>query len=82
MAYIFKSIAATQFLSNMLFIYFFVNCNIFKFHNCVLLVQVEGGTCAHAQKLVSAVSILLGWGIEQYMVLQVWGSVGSNLVCT
>ena len=34
MAYIFKSIAATQFLSNMLFIYFFVNCNIFKFHNC------------------------------------------------
>ena len=34
MAYIFKSIAATQFLSNMLFMYFFVNCNIFKFHNC------------------------------------------------
>ena len=34
MAYIFKSIAATPFLSNMLFIYFFVNCNIFKFHTC------------------------------------------------
>ena len=34
MAYILKSIAATQFLSNMLFIYFFVNCNIFKFHIC------------------------------------------------
>ena len=34
MAYIFKSIAATQFLSNMLFMYFFVNCNVFKFHNC------------------------------------------------
>ena len=34
MAYIFKSIAATQFLSNMLFIYFFVNCDIFKFHTC------------------------------------------------
>ena len=34
MAYIFKSIAATQFLSNMLFIYFFVNFNMFKFHNC------------------------------------------------
>ena len=30
---IFKSIAATQFLSNM-FIYFFVNGNIFKFHTC------------------------------------------------
>ena len=29
MAYIFKSIAATQFLSNMLCIYLFVNCNIF-----------------------------------------------------
>ena len=34
MTYIFKSIAATQFFSNLLFIYFFVNCNIFKFHNC------------------------------------------------
>ena len=34
MAYIFKSIAATRFLSNMLFIYFFVNCNIFNFHTC------------------------------------------------
>ena len=34
MAYIFKSIAATQFLWYMLFIYFFVNCNIFKFHKC------------------------------------------------
>ena len=34
MAYIFKSIVATQFLSNMLFIYFSVKCNIFKFHNC------------------------------------------------
>ena len=34
MAYFFKSIAATQFLLNMLFIYFFVKCNIFKFHNC------------------------------------------------
>ena len=34
MAYIFKSIAATQFLWNMLFIYFFVNCDIFKFHTC------------------------------------------------
>ena len=49
---------------------------------CVLLVQVERGTCAHAQKLVSAVSILLSCGVEQYMALQVWGSVGSTLVCT
>ena len=41
MAYIFKSIAATQFLSNMLFIYFFVNCNIFKFSQLLLNVQVS-----------------------------------------
>ena len=34
MAYIFKSIAATHFLLNILFMYFFVNCNIFKFYNC------------------------------------------------
>ena len=34
MAYIFKSIAATQFLWNLLFMYFLVNCDIFKFHNC------------------------------------------------
>ena len=38
MAYIFKSIAATQFLSNMLFIYFFVKCNIL-----LLNVQVSNG---------------------------------------
>ena len=37
MACIFKSIAATQFLSNMLFMYFFVNCDILKFHNCCSL---------------------------------------------
>ena len=43
MAYIFKSIAATQFLSNMLFVYFFVNCNIFKFHKLLLNVQVSNG---------------------------------------
>ena len=43
MAYIFKRIAATQFLSNISFIYIFVNCNIFKFHNCLLNVQVNNG---------------------------------------
>ena len=41
MAYIFKSIAATLFLSNKLFIYFFVNCNIFKFLQLLLNVQVS-----------------------------------------
>ena len=43
MAYIFKSIAATRFLSNMLFIYFFVNSNIFKFLHLLLDVQVSNG---------------------------------------
>ena len=38
MAYIFKIIAATQFLSNMLFIYFFVNCD-----KLLLNVQVSNG---------------------------------------
>ena len=41
MAYIFKSIAATQFLSNMLFIYFFVNCN--EVSQLLLNVQVSNG---------------------------------------
>ena len=41
MAYIFKSIAATQFLSNMLFVYFFVNCNMFKFEVSQLLLNVQ-----------------------------------------
>ena len=43
MAYIFKSIAATQFLSNMLFIYFFVNCNIFNLILLLVNVQVSNG---------------------------------------
>ena len=42
MAYIFKSIAATQFLSNMLFIYFFVNCNI-EVSQLLLNAQVSSG---------------------------------------
>ena len=42
MAYIFKSIAATQFISSMLF-YLFVNCNIFKFSQLLFNVQVSNG---------------------------------------
>ena len=42
MAYIFKNIAATQFLSNMLFIYFFVNCNI-EVSQLLLNVQLSNG---------------------------------------
>ena len=43
MAYIFESIAATQFLSNMLFIYFFVNCNIFYVSQLLLNVELSNG---------------------------------------
>ena len=43
MAYIFKSIAATQFLSNMLFVYYFVNCKIFEVSQLLLNVEVSNG---------------------------------------
>ena len=42
MTYIFKSIAATQFLSNMFFMYFFVNYNI-EVSQSLLNLQVSNG---------------------------------------